>query len=60
MGPVVHQPRNVVLGHLGQLFLKYAFQSSQDDCALSLIVIIHDAEFDFAIALLEDGGLEDA
>lgn len=51
MSSVVDQPSNVILGHLGQLFLEYTFQASQDDHALPLIVVIYHAKLDLALAL---------
>jgi hypothetical protein len=57
MRPIVDQPSDVILGHLGQLFLEDALEAGQDDCALPAAVVVDDAELDLAIALLDDGGL---
>lgn len=57
MRPIVHQPGNVVLGHLRQLFLKDAFQPGEDDEAFTFVVVVDHSEFNLAIALLDDGGL---
>lgn len=54
---VVDEPRNVVLWHLGQLFLKDAFQPREDDEGFALVVVVHYAELNLASALLDDGGL---
>jgi hypothetical protein len=57
MCPVVYEARDVVLGHLGQLFLENALQTRQDDGAFPPPVIIHDPELNLAIALLDDSRL---
>jgi len=57
MCSVVDQPRNVILGHLGQLFLKDTFEAGQDDVGIPTAVVIDDSKLDLAIALLNDRGL---
>ena len=57
MGPVVDQSRYVVFRHLGKLLLEDTFQASQDDRALTGVVVIDDSEFDIAIALFFDSRL---
>lgn len=54
MGPVIYQTGDVVLGHLGELFLEYAFQAGQDDQAFALIVVVDNPELDFSLAFLDD------
>ncbi len=58
MCPVIDQPGYVVLGHFWKLLLKYAFKARQNDETLSFVVVINDSEFDLAIALLNDCGLD--
>lgn len=53
MRPVVDKPRNIVLGHLGQLFLENTFQACENDCALSPSIIVDDAELDVSFSLLD-------
>ena len=57
MGSVVDEARNVVLWHLGQLFLEDTLQACQDDGALPLPIIVDYSEFNLPIALFYDGGL---
>jgi len=57
MGSIVDQPRYVVLWHLWELLLEDAFQTSHYDQAFPSIVVVNDAEFDLAIALLYDSWL---
>ena len=57
MGTVVYEAGDVVLGHLGQLFLEDAFQAREDDEALALVVVVDHSKLDLAIALFDDGGL---
>lgn len=57
MRPIIHQPRNIVFGHFRQLFLKYAFQTGEDNQAFALIVVIDDPKLDLAVALFDNGGL---
>lgn len=57
MCPVIDQSRNIVLRHLWKLFLKYALQSSENDEALPLSIIIDHSKFNFAVALFNHGGL---
>ena len=58
MCPIVHQARNIILGHLGQLLLKQAFEARQDDQTLPRPVIVHHAKLDSAIALFDDRRLD--
>lgn len=58
MGSIVDESRNVVLGHFGELLLEDALEAGEDDERFALVVVVDYAEFDFAIALLEDGGLD--
>lgn len=57
MCPVVDQSRNIILGHLWKLFLKNALQSSKDDKAFPLPIIVHHSKFNFAISFFDHGGL---
>jgi hypothetical protein len=57
MCSVVHEARNIVLGHLGQLFLENALQACQDDGAFALPIVVDDSEFNLPIALFYDGRL---
>jgi hypothetical protein len=58
MGSVVDESRNVVFGHFGELLLEDALEAGEDDERFALVIIVDNSEFNFAIALLEDGGLE--
>lgn len=58
MGSIVDESRDVVFGHFGELLLEDALEACEDDERLALVVIVDDAKLYFAIALLEDGGLE--
>lgn len=58
MGSIVDESRDVVLGHFGELLLEDTFEAGKNNEGLALVVVVDHAEFDFAIALLEDGGLE--
>ena len=60
MRPIVHKPGYVILGHFGELFLEDTFQTSQNDEAVARIIIVDDSEFDFSIALFDNGWLEGA
>lgn len=53
MGPVVDESRNIVLGHLRQLFLKYALQSCKDYETFPLVIVVDNTEFYFAIAFFD-------
>ena len=57
MGTVVDQSSYVVFRHLGKLFLKDAFETSQNYQTFPAIVVVDNPELDLAIALLRDGGL---
>lgn len=57
MRPVIYQPSYIIFWHLGELFLEYALQSSKDDEAFPFTVIVHHAEFNLPIALLDDSRL---
>lgn len=57
MGSIVDESRDVVFGHFGELLLKDAFEACEDDERFALVVIVDDTEFDFAVALFNDGGL---
>lgn len=54
---VIDQARDIVLGHLGELLLKYAFQSCEDDGAVPLSIVVDDTELYLAVPLLDDGRL---
>lgn len=58
MGSIVDESRDVVLGHFGELLLEDALEAGKDDEGFALVIVVDHAEFDFAIALLEDGGLD--
>lgn len=58
MRTVIDQSGNIVLWHFWKLFLEYALETSQDDQAFSPVVVVDDPEFDLAIALLNNRGLE--
>lgn len=58
MGSVIDKTRNVVLGHLGQLLLEDALEVGQDDETLAFVIVVDNAELDFAIAFLNYGGLQ--
>jgi hypothetical protein len=51
MGSIIYETGYVVLGHLWQLFLEYAFQAGQNDQTFAFIVVINDSEFDLSISL---------
>lgn len=57
VGAVVDESSDVIFRHLGQLFLEDAFQACEDDEGLPLVVVVHNAELYFAVALLDDSGL---
>lgn len=57
VGAVVDKSRNVVFGHLRQLFLEDALQARQDDCALSPPIVVDHSELNLPITLLYDSGL---
>lgn len=58
MGSIVDESRDVVLGHFRELLLEDALEAGEDDEGFALVIVVDHAEFDFAIALLEDGRLE--
>lgn len=58
MGSIVDESRDVVLGHFGELLLEDALEAGEDDEGFALVIVVDYAKFDFAIALLEDGGLD--
>ena len=55
---VIYQSCYIVLRHLRELLLKYAFKSGQDNDAVAAIVIIDDPELNIAIALLYNSRLQ--
>ncbi len=57
MCPVVHQPRYILLGHLRQLLLKYAFETGENLNTLSGAIVVDHMELDIAATLLGDGRL---
>lgn len=57
VGTVVDKARDVILGHLGELFLEDALQAGEDDEGLAIVVVVYYTELDFAGALFDDGGL---
>jgi hypothetical protein len=57
MGSVVYEACNVVLGHLGELLLKKALESGEQDVALAGSVVINDAILNLSPPLFEDGWL---
>lgn len=57
MGSIVDESRDVVLGHFRELFLEDAFEAGEDDERFALVVVVDHAEFDFAVALFDDGRL---
>lgn len=57
MGSIVYESRDVVFGHFGELLLEDAFEACEDDERFALVVVVDYTEFDFAVALFNDGGL---
>jgi hypothetical protein len=57
MSSIVYQPRYIILRHLRQLLLEYAFQAGQNDSAVAFAVIVHNAEFDFTVAFFDHSRL---
>lgn len=55
---IVNKSRNIILRHLGELFLKDAFEAGQNDERLALVVVVDYSEFDLAIALLNNSRLK--
>ena len=51
MRTIINKSRNIILWHFRKLLLKYAFETCQDDKTLSLVVVVDNSEFDFAISL---------
>lgn len=51
MRSVVDKPGYIILGHLRELFLEYAFEACEDDEALPGRVIVNDTEFDLSFSL---------
>lgn len=60
MGSIVDESRNVIFGHFGELLLKDAFEACENDEGFALVVVVDHPEFDFAIALFNDGGLSES
>jgi hypothetical protein len=58
VGSIVDESRNIILGHFGELLLEDAFEASENDEGFALVIVVDHAEFDFAIALLDDSGLD--
>lgn len=52
MGAIIDQSCNVIFWHFRKLLLKYTFQTSHDDEALSSIVIVDNAKLDIPISFL--------
>jgi hypothetical protein len=48
---IINKSRNVILGHLWELFLEDALQARQDDEAVVRSVIVDDSELDITSAL---------
>ena len=57
MCPVVHQPRNILLGHFRQLLLKYALETGENLNTLSGAIVVDHMKLDVAATLLGDGRL---
>ena len=57
MRAIVDQSGDIVLGHLGQLFLEYALKTRQDDGALPAPIVVDHSELDLAISLFDDSRL---
>ena len=51
MRPIIDESSYVVLGHLGQLFLEYTFETSQYYHAFSFVVIIDHTKLDVTLPL---------
>lgn len=54
MRSIIHQPRNIILGHFGKLFLENAFQPREDHKAVARPVVIDHPEFNISSTLLEN------
>ena len=52
MCPVIYQSCYIIFRHLWELFLEYAFEPCEDDDAVTAVVIVDDAELNFALSLL--------
>ena len=52
---IIHQPRDVLSRHLGELFLEERFEACEDDEGRRRAVVGHDLEPDRAALFLEEG-----
>ena len=57
MSAVVNETRDVVLGHFRKLLLEQAFETCQDDHALSGAIVVDDSELDLTVSFLYNCGL---
>lgn len=51
MRPIIDQSRNIILRHLGQLFLENALQPGEDNKAIPVPIIIDHSELDISSTL---------
>ena len=54
MSSVINQSGYVVFRHLWELFLENAFEASEDDKTLALVVVVDYSEFDLSVAFFDD------
>ena len=54
---VVDESRDIILGHLGQLFLENTLKTCEDNKGFPLIVVVHHPELDLAGPLFNDSWL---
>lgn len=52
MSAIIHEARDVVLGHLWKLFLKQILETREHDRITSAAIIVDHSEFDLAIMFL--------
>jgi hypothetical protein len=53
MTSIINQSSYVVFGHLGELFLEYAFQAGENDHTFTLVVIVDHPELDVSISFFQ-------
>lgn len=57
MRPIVDQPRDIVLGHFGQLLLEDALQPRKDDKTIMGTIVVDHPELDIASTFFQHGRL---